>query len=60
MLMLMLMSMMILMLMPMSMWMAALSSATCDPAQTHGHHALRLALMRAATQMQAQHLMLTV
>jgi hypothetical protein len=56
--MLMLMSMMILMLTPM--WMAALSSATCDPAQTHGHHTLRSALMRAATQMQAQHLMLTV
>jgi hypothetical protein len=52
--------MQILMLPPMSMWMAALSSATCDPAQTHGHHALRSALMRAATQMQAQHLMLTV
>jgi hypothetical protein len=50
--------MLILMLTPM--WMAALSSATCDPAQTHGHHTLRSALMRAATQMQAQHLMLTV
>jgi hypothetical protein len=54
------MSMQLLMLSPMSMWMAALSSATCDPAQTHSHHTLRSALMRAATQMQAQHLMLTV
>jgi hypothetical protein len=58
--MLMLMQILMLMLTPMSMQMAALSSATCDPAQTHGHHTLRSALMRAATQMQAQHLMLTV
>jgi putative component of membrane protein insertase Oxa1/YidC/SpoIIIJ protein YidD len=54
------MQILMLMLMLMPMWMAALRSATCDPAQTHGHHTLRSALMRAATQMQAQHLMLTV